>query len=256
MEPISHVHNKILLDFQAACNKADLRVGDIITCQKTNKVTAAGQKMFMKGSPYAKATHMALVYSIDENGINLFESVNRKNQQGVYIMHYSPMEFKEYIGKGMHVLRNKKLKDEIEQTTESFAEKYAEKKIKTGYSFKHIGSLSTSSYKDTRKGRARTFNSFEKSQLMTSKGEEREKAICSELVAEIVKIAEFKHAVKDQKEVATLKLLREYQKKGVVLDVSSEHVSVGRLEKELVRHGFESHNLRKEEFLLEQEDDA
>ncbi len=83
---------------------------------------------------------------------------------------------------------------------------------------------------------------------MNSRGKLRNTSICSELTAEIVKVAQISKSLgpgkslsmkRDDRKTSIAKL-KQMQKEGLVLDVSTENVSPAELEKTLiVKHGFE-----------------
>jgi len=239
-----------------------IQAGDILTCQKGNLMTSTGQRALMRGSNLANSTHVAVVKSVKKNRIVLLEAVNQKDRKGVYVTEYTPETFKkEFMGKnGVHVLRNDGLSETLCGTINEFAEVYGEhvkdEKPLSKYGVKHLASTTLKTAVDNERGRKRTIHTYNEGKLMTSKGEIRTKSICSELVAEIVKISQIKteakkikkEAKKEHREVVevTSRVLKKLQSEGKVLNVSSEHVSVGRIEKELMKHGFNSISFSRE----------
>ncbi|PJD96318.1 MAG: hypothetical protein CK425_06405 [Parachlamydia sp.] len=223
-----------------------IQAGDILTCQKGNLMTSTGQRALMRGSSLANSTHVAVVRSVGKKRIVLLEAINQKDRKGVYVTEYTPETFREeFMGvKGVHVLRNDQLSKTLRRTIRDFAKAYGkEGEAKAKYGIKHLASTTLKTAKDNDKGRLRTVHSYHDGRLMTSKGKERDKSICSELVAEIVKISQIKKETKKghlKGADLTAKVLKKLQAEGKVLNVSSEHVSVGRIEKELIKHGFHS----------------
>lgn len=214
-------------------NTLNLRPGDIVFRHHTNIVTKAGQKILMKGSTYASASHAGIIVKTTATSISILES----NREGLRVNKYKADAFNAFIGGEMHVLRSEELKDELEAKAKIFAESYEARPLK--FSYKHMITSIFFSVKDNKKGRKRSIHSFLHNKLMTSKGKRRKAGFCTELVGEIVKAAQISKVTNEKEEQVNIKNLKRWQKEGLILDISSENIGPGDLEKQLVKFNFQ-----------------
>jgi hypothetical protein len=213
-----------------------IQTGDIIFLHKANKATELSQYILTHGSQYSSATHTGIVVGINEDSIQVLEACL---DGGVQVSHYDQQQFKEYVGKELHVLRNIKLQDSLDKVSSEFAGKYEANKV-TEYAYHHLLTCAVRTIKDDKIGRTRTIRSYNNMALMDSKGNPRKAAMCSELVAEIVKISQIYSMFAHTRTGISQKELKNLQKIGAILNFSAEATNPAELEKVLVeKHGFQ-----------------
>lgn len=242
-------------DKKPVFNTDSIKSGDIITFQTSNRVVPIVQSLSTISTHAQNASHVAIVVDVSEDQLTLLEAgyAPIPTLSGVSTSTYDPEQFYECYGNDIHILRRDDLQPYMERTAKQFAKQYPLGNGKIKYGMKYLpGTLLPS--KDTENGRKRTLYSRAHGQFMTGHGRPRRHIICPEVVAEIVKIAQIdaitSSPVTEESALPEViardaKQLKEFEKAGIILDVSSKRIMPGRLEDLLVKeHDFARHEVK------------
>lgn len=195
-QPVLSEHiRKQASQIQLLCEKLDIREGSFLARRNSNRLISLIQFIFnlFRGTYYQNC-HVSVVTKIGKHKITVLES-SKSGHSGVKVNKFTIEQFRNYVAldsskrKGLGVMNHPSLTTHVAGQAQRMASYY--EKNTAGYAWKNFLTVCLLSSRDNEEGRMRTRSTFQgDGGLKNSDGTVRAKAICSELVTEILKMAQ------------------------------------------------------------------
>lgn len=180
---------------QVLCGKLDIQEGSFLARRNSNRLISLIQFIFnlFQGN-YHQNCHVSVVTKIGKRHITVLEATE-SGSSGIKVKKFTIEQFRGYVAKdsnkrkGLGVMNHPSLTFHVTQQAKRVASYYG--KNTAGYAWSNFLTVCFRSSRDNKEGQMRTRSTFEgDGGLKNSNGTVRRKAICSELVTDILKMAQ------------------------------------------------------------------